>query len=163
MATTVKITTIGNSVGIVLPKEILNHLHVEKGDSLYITESPDGVQLSPYDVDLGRRDGRFKRVMRENRDVLKNSLSNERTNLDRKHEVLAMLIPCSWRNTAAPTAFAMKLSSIQHSPSPQRFAYAESVTLPVSLPRTPSESPGITPSSMATSALPWSFPKAFCC
>jgi putative addiction module antidote len=71
VATTVKITTIGNSVGIVLPKEILNHLHVEKGDSLYITESPDGVQLSPYNVDLGRKLDAFKQVMRENRDVLK--------------------------------------------------------------------------------------------
>ena len=71
MATTVKITTIVNSVGIVLPKEILNHLHVEKGDSLYITESPDGVQLSPYNVDLGRKLDAFKQVMRENRDVLK--------------------------------------------------------------------------------------------
>ena len=71
MTTTVKITTIGNSVGIVLPKEILNHLHVEKGDSLYITESPDGVQLSPYNVDLGRKLDAFKQVMRENRDVLK--------------------------------------------------------------------------------------------
>jgi putative addiction module antidote len=71
MVTTVKITTIGNSVGIVLPKEILNHLHVEKGDSLYITESPDGVQLSPYNVDLGRKLDAFKQVMRENRDVLK--------------------------------------------------------------------------------------------
>ncbi len=71
MATTVKITTIGNSVGIVLPKEFLNHLHVEKGDSLYITESPDGVQLSPYNVDLGRKLDAFKQVMRENRDVLK--------------------------------------------------------------------------------------------
>ncbi len=71
MATAVKITTIGNSVGIVLPKEILNHLHVEKGDSLYITESPDGVQLSPYNVDLGRKLDAFKQVMRENRDVLK--------------------------------------------------------------------------------------------
>jgi putative addiction module antidote len=71
MATTVKITTIGNSVGIVLPKEILNRLHVEKGDSLYITESPDGVQLSPYNVDLGRKLDAFKQVMRENRDVLK--------------------------------------------------------------------------------------------
>ncbi len=71
MATTVKITTIGKSVGIVLPKEILNHLHVEKGDSLYITESHDGVQLSPYNVDLGRKLDAFKQVMRENRDVLK--------------------------------------------------------------------------------------------
>ena len=42
MATTVKITTIGNSVGIVLPKEVLAKLKVEKGDTLYITESPEG-------------------------------------------------------------------------------------------------------------------------
>ena len=42
MATAVKITTIGNSVGIVLPKEVLNRLHVEKGDSLYLTDSPEG-------------------------------------------------------------------------------------------------------------------------
>jgi putative addiction module antidote len=44
MATAVKVTTIGNSVGIVLPKEVLNRLHIEKGDSLYVwklqTESP---------------------------------------------------------------------------------------------------------------------------
>ena len=45
MATSVKITTIGNSVGIVLPKEVLNRLHVEKGDMLYLTESPEGDRL----------------------------------------------------------------------------------------------------------------------
>ncbi len=71
MATAVKITTIGNSVGIVLPKEVLSHLHVEKGDTLYITESPDGVRLSPYDAALGLKLDVFEQVMRENRDVLK--------------------------------------------------------------------------------------------
>ncbi|MBB5344680.1 AbrB/MazE/SpoVT family DNA-binding domain-containing protein [Tunturibacter empetritectus] len=71
MATAVKITTIGNSVGIVLPKEILSHLHVEKGDTLYVTESPDGIRLSPYDAALGRKLDAFEQVMRENRDVLK--------------------------------------------------------------------------------------------
>ena len=71
MATTVKITTIGNSVGIVLPKEILNHLHVEKGDSLYITESPDGIQLTPYDEDFVAEMEAAKRVMRKHRDVLR--------------------------------------------------------------------------------------------
>jgi putative addiction module antidote len=71
MATAVKITTIGNSVGIVLPKEILSHLHVEKGDTLYITESPDGIRLSPYDAALARKLDVFEQVMRENRDVLK--------------------------------------------------------------------------------------------
>ena len=37
MATTVKITTVGNSAGIVLPKEILSRLHVEKGDTITLT------------------------------------------------------------------------------------------------------------------------------
>jgi putative addiction module antidote len=71
MATAVKITTIGNSVGIVLPKEILNRLHVEKGDTLYLTESPDGVRLSPYTAEFAEKLDVFEQVMRENRDVLK--------------------------------------------------------------------------------------------
>jgi putative addiction module antidote len=71
MATAVKITTIGNSVGIVLPKEVLNRLHVEKGDMLYVTDSPGGVQLSPYNVTLAQKLDAFEQVMRENRDVLK--------------------------------------------------------------------------------------------
>ena len=71
MATTVKITTIGNSVGIVLPKEVLNRLHVEKGDSLYITDSPEGVHLSAYNAEFARKLDAFEQVMRENRDVLK--------------------------------------------------------------------------------------------
>jgi putative addiction module antidote len=71
MATAVKVTTIGNSVGIVLPKEILSRLHVEKGDTLYITESPEGVRLSAYNETFARKLEAFEQVMRENRDVLK--------------------------------------------------------------------------------------------
>jgi putative addiction module antidote len=71
MATAVKITTIGNSVGIVLPKEVLNRLHVEKGDLLYVTDSPGGVQLTPYNATLAEKLNVFQQVMRENRDVLK--------------------------------------------------------------------------------------------
>jgi putative addiction module antidote len=71
MATAVKITTIGNSVGIVLPKEVLNRLHVEKGDMLYVTDSPEGVTLSPYNAALAQKLEAFEHVMRENRDVLK--------------------------------------------------------------------------------------------
>jgi putative addiction module antidote len=71
MATAVKITTIGSSVGIVLPKEILGHLHVEKGDTVYLTESPDGIRISPYDVAFAQKIEVFEQVMRENRDVLK--------------------------------------------------------------------------------------------
>lgn len=70
-ATAVKITTVGNSVGIILPKEVLGHLHVEKGDTLYLTEAPDGVRLSPYNPEFSRKLDAMERVMRENRDVLK--------------------------------------------------------------------------------------------
>jgi putative addiction module antidote len=71
MANAVKVTTIGNSVGIVLPKEVLNRLHVEKGDMLYITDSPEGVRLSPYNAAFARKLEALEQVMRENRDVLK--------------------------------------------------------------------------------------------
>jgi len=71
MTTTVKITTIGNSVGIVLPKEVLSRLHVEKGDSLYLVDTPEGVQLTPYDQDFAAEMDAAKRVMRKHRDVLR--------------------------------------------------------------------------------------------
>jgi putative addiction module antidote len=67
----VKITILGNAVGIVLPKEILNHLHVEKGDSLYIIELTTGIHLTPYDEDFAAKMETAKRVMRKHRDVLR--------------------------------------------------------------------------------------------
>jgi putative addiction module antidote len=71
MASAVKITTIGNSVGIILPKEILAKLKVEKGDSLYLVDTPDGITLSPYDQDFAEEMEAAKRVMKKNRDVLR--------------------------------------------------------------------------------------------
>lgn len=70
-ATVVKITTVGNSVGIVLPKEVLSHLHVEKGNQLYITETPNGIELTPYDQDFINEMESARRVMRKHRDVLR--------------------------------------------------------------------------------------------
>jgi putative addiction module antidote len=71
MTTTVKVTTVGNSVGIVLPKEMLSKLKVQKGDTLYVTETPDGLQLTPYDEHFARVMEAARRIMRENRDVLR--------------------------------------------------------------------------------------------
>ncbi len=69
--TTVKVTTVGNSAGIVLPKEVLERLRVSKGDSLYIVETPDGVQLTPYDPEFSSQMEAAEKVMRRRRDVLK--------------------------------------------------------------------------------------------
>ena len=71
MAATVKITTIGNSAGIILPKEVLAKLKVAKGDSLYLLDTPDGVELTPYDQNFAEEMEVAKRIMRENRDVLR--------------------------------------------------------------------------------------------
>ncbi len=71
MATSVKITTIGNSIGIVLPKEVLAKLKVGKGDSLFLVDTPEGVQLTPYDQDFAEEMEAARRVMRKHRDVLR--------------------------------------------------------------------------------------------
>jgi putative addiction module antidote len=68
---TAKITTIGNSVGIVLPKDVLAKLRVSKGDTLYLTETPDGVLLTPYSAEFAEIMEAAEIVMREDRDVLK--------------------------------------------------------------------------------------------
>ena len=72
MAITLKVTTVGNSTGVILPKEVLAKLNVKKGDHLLFTESPDGYQVHAYDSDFDRkmkiaREGmrRYRNAMRE--------------------------------------------------------------------------------------------------
>jgi len=69
--TTLKITTVGNSVGVVLPKELLEKLRVHKGDVLYVTETPNGIKLTAYDPVLAEQMSVAERVMREDRDILR--------------------------------------------------------------------------------------------
>jgi putative addiction module antidote len=71
MAITVKVTTVGNSTGIVLPKEILERLRISKGDILTVTETPDGLRLRPYDEDFATAMTLAEEIMREDRDVLR--------------------------------------------------------------------------------------------
>ncbi len=66
-----KITTVGNSAGVVLPKEILTKLRVDKGDSLYVSEAPDGILLTPYSPEVAEQMDRAETIMREHRDVLR--------------------------------------------------------------------------------------------
>ena len=51
----VKITSIGNSVGIVLPKEALTKLKAGKGDILYLLDGPEGLTLTPYQQDFEKQ------------------------------------------------------------------------------------------------------------
>lgn len=66
-----KITAIGNSAGVILPRELLTRLRLERGDELYATELPDGIKLSPFDQKLARQMETAERVMREDHNMLR--------------------------------------------------------------------------------------------
>ncbi|TAH44140.1 MAG: AbrB/MazE/SpoVT family DNA-binding domain-containing protein [Gammaproteobacteria bacterium] len=65
-----KITTIGNSAGVILPKELLARLRLEKGDELLALETPDGIRLTVYDPALAEQMEVAEKIMREDRLVL---------------------------------------------------------------------------------------------
>ena len=71
MMTALKLTIIGNSTGVILPKEILQRLRVERGDTLYVVETPGGIELTPYNPEFAAQMEVAERVMREDRDVLR--------------------------------------------------------------------------------------------
>lgn len=65
-----KITTIGNSAGVILPKELLARLRLEKGDELFALEIPDGIKLTVFDPELAAQMEVAEKIMREDRAVL---------------------------------------------------------------------------------------------
>ena len=69
--TKLKITAIGNSAGIILPKELLEKLRVSKGDTLTVSETPDGLALSPLDESAARQMEMAEQIMRDNRNMLR--------------------------------------------------------------------------------------------
>jgi putative addiction module antidote len=67
-----KLIPIGNSTGMILPKEMLARLHVDKGDQLYLTEAPDGsYRLTPFDPNFARQMELAEEIMREDREILR--------------------------------------------------------------------------------------------
>jgi putative addiction module antidote len=68
--TTLKITQIGNSLGVVLPKELLARLKLEKGDTLFVTDAPGGINLTPYDEAFESQMDAARAVMKRRRQVL---------------------------------------------------------------------------------------------
>jgi putative addiction module antidote len=67
-----KLTQVGNSMGLILPKEVVAVLRAEKGDTITATETANGLSLSVYDPDVERQVEAGREVMREYRDTLRN-------------------------------------------------------------------------------------------
>ena len=67
-----KLRKIGNSLGVVLPKEALARLKTQQGDVIYLTDSPDGgFRLTPLNENFADQFDQAERIMREDRDVLR--------------------------------------------------------------------------------------------
>lgn len=67
-----KVTTVGSSVGFILTKEAMARLKVQKGDTVYLTEAPDGsYRLTPYNPDFERQMALAEDIMHEDRDILR--------------------------------------------------------------------------------------------
>ncbi len=66
-----KLTQIGNSVGVILPKEVLARLKLEKGDTVYLTENPSGMSLSSTDPGIARQIDAARAIMKKRRAVLR--------------------------------------------------------------------------------------------
>ena len=65
-----KVTNVGNSVGVILPDEILERLQVKTGDTLYAIETRNGIELTPNNPDLAQQMQIAERVMQEDHDAL---------------------------------------------------------------------------------------------
>lgn len=71
MMQTLKIRKVGNSLGLVLPKEVVARLKVEEGDTVYLTDAQDGYRITPLDPDFAKQMATAEAIMREDRDGLR--------------------------------------------------------------------------------------------
>jgi putative addiction module antidote len=67
---TLKLTQIGNSIGAVFPRELLNQLQLEKGDELYVTETPDGLRITKHNPAFAEQMQAARDIMKKRRAVL---------------------------------------------------------------------------------------------
>ena len=66
-----KLTTVGTSTGLVIPREMLSRLKVAKGDTLFAVETPSGYLLTPYNPDIEEQLALGRELMRDYRDTLR--------------------------------------------------------------------------------------------
>ncbi|MGH6868240.1 MAG: AbrB/MazE/SpoVT family DNA-binding domain-containing protein [Methylocella sp.] len=68
---TLKITKVGNSAGLLLPKEALAKLRIAQGDRVFLTETSEGFRITPYDPEFGRQMTLARKIMKKRRNILR--------------------------------------------------------------------------------------------
>jgi putative addiction module antidote len=67
----VQIRKVGNSLGVLLPKELLDVLNVQEGDKLYLLQTERGVELTPYAPEFAAEMDAYRHVARKHRNALR--------------------------------------------------------------------------------------------
>jgi putative addiction module antidote len=66
-----KVRKLGNSLGVVLPKEVIRRLHSREGAALFLVEAPDGgYRLTPYDPAFEKKMAKVEDIIDRYRDTL---------------------------------------------------------------------------------------------
>lgn len=68
---TLKVTKIGNSAGLLLPREALAKLRIAQGDRVFLTETPEGFRITPYDPEFSRQMTLARKIMKKRRHLLR--------------------------------------------------------------------------------------------
>jgi len=68
---TLKLRKVGSSVGVIIPKEILDALHLAEGDQMFASTNNNGLHLTPYDPDFDAAIDAFSRTRRKYRNALR--------------------------------------------------------------------------------------------
>ena len=71
LGATLKVRAVGNSLGVVLPRDVLARLRVGEGDTLHVVETEDGIRLVRHDPEFGRQMEAARKIMRRRRAVLR--------------------------------------------------------------------------------------------
>jgi putative addiction module antidote len=70
VATPVKVRRVGNSLGVILTKDVVESLGVAEGDELFAIRTPDGIRLTPYNPDFAQAIESTRDYMRRHRNAL---------------------------------------------------------------------------------------------
>lgn len=71
MSATIKVRRIGNSLGVLLPKEVADQMHLAEGDTLHVVTDADGAHLTPYDPNFDAAMRAFEQTRRKYRNALR--------------------------------------------------------------------------------------------
>ena len=66
-----KLTSVGNSLGLILPAEVLTDLNLNRGDEIVLTTAPEGYRLTAYSSEFGEQIAIARKIMDERQEALR--------------------------------------------------------------------------------------------